>query len=161
MRPTSTAILVCYDGSESAKHALEVVAAGETSGPVVLLHVWTEPVALWAESFGNAGVPGLSALELEELELERARGILDEGRAFAAEVGLDAATHLKRTSCDEWRGILDVAEALDARLIVLGTRGETALEPNLLGSVSAAVAHHSTRPVMLVPTPVAASVTAA
>ena len=48
------AIVICYDGSESAKHAVAV--AHKTLGhlPAILLHVWSPPAMLLADSFGTA-----------------------------------------------------------------------------------------------------------
>src|SRR5581483_2855918 len=45
--------LICYDGSDSAKHALTV--AHDTLGhrPVTLLHVWTAPAAVLADAFST------------------------------------------------------------------------------------------------------------
>ena len=58
---------------------------------------------------------------------------------------------LERDKASAWQTILDVAEDTDAHLIVLGTRGRTAVQSGLLGSVSGALVHHSTRPVLVVP----------
>lgn len=45
-------------------------------------------------------------------------------------------------------------------MILVGTHGLTAVQPRLPGSVSAAIAHQSHRPVLLVPTPDARASTA-
>ena len=58
---------------------------------------------------------------------------------------------MQRTDETVWRTIIDVAEELSASLLVLGTRGTTAVKSHLLGSVSNAVIHHSSRPVLVVP----------
>ena len=52
-----------------------------------------------------------------------------------------------------WKTILDLADEVDASLIVAGTHGTTAVESGPLGSVSNALVHHAHRPVLLVPTP--------
>ena len=50
-----------------------------------------------------------------------------------------------------WRAILDAAEEEDAGVLVLGSRGRSGVRSALLGSVSYGVAHHSTRPLLIVP----------
>ncbi len=49
--------------------------------------------------------------------------------------------------------ILSVADDVDAKAIVLGTRGRGGVTSMMLGSVSRAVLHHADRPVLVVPSP--------
>jgi nucleotide-binding universal stress UspA family protein len=143
--------LICYDGSSSAQEAIRV-ARGTLSGHALLLHVWSPPEAFVADAFGvreEAGGP--TTKKLERLALERAQQIADEGRALAGSVGLEVEEKLARNDSTVWRTILDVAEEAGSDLIVIGTRGRTAVQSALLGSVSSAVVHHSRRPVLVVP----------
>jgi nucleotide-binding universal stress UspA family protein len=147
-------ILVCYDGSGSATEALEVVAATLASNEVTLLHVWNPPVAVLADAFSDPGIviqPGID--ELERLGLERASEIAAAGEDAARGLGLSVTTEVRRNETTVWQTILDAAAAHESRLIVIGTRGRTAVQTALLGSVSNAVVHHSTIPVLVVPTP--------
>jgi len=50
-----------------------------------------------------------------------------------------------------WRKILDVADKIDADVIVMGTRKHNALEKVLIGSTAAKTLAHSKRPVLIVP----------
>jgi nucleotide-binding universal stress UspA family protein len=52
-----------------------------------------------------------------------------------------------------WAAIVDVADELDASLIVCGTRGLGRVRGLVLGSVSSAVLHHARRPVLVAPEP--------
>ena len=49
------------------------------------------------------------------------------------------------------QGIINVAEAEKAQLIVVGTRGLDAIRRTFLGSVSDYVIHHSKIPVLICP----------
>jgi nucleotide-binding universal stress UspA family protein len=146
-------ILLSYDGSESAKHA--VVTAHELLGnaPATVLHVWDPPISyLPADPFTGMATwnPGQLA-ELELVILERSNSILEEGVTLARRTGFAAEGRLERTTGAPWRAIVDVAEELDAQLIVVGARGLSTVESVLLGSVSNAVVHHAKRPVLVVP----------
>jgi len=144
-------ILLCYDGSPSAKHAISTAQATLGSGPVTLLHVWSPPFPA-ADSFGLADAPTATPFaELEQFSRERAETIANEGCEFARTLGLGVEARVERSPISGWKTILDVADELGADCIVVGTRGATAVESALLGSVSYAVVHHSKRPVLVVP----------
>jgi nucleotide-binding universal stress UspA family protein len=145
-------ILICYDGSPSAAHALSV--AQETLGhkDAILLHVWNPPTEVLADAFSTRSADsGPSDAALEALALQRAQEVSDQGRELAAGLGLNVEVRQARNDSSIWQTILDAAEAVDAELIVVGTYGATAVQSNLLGSVSNALALHSERPVVVVP----------
>lgn len=147
-------ILICYDGSPSARRALEV--AGHTLGgtPAVLLHVWNPPERIIADAFGVGVHEHAPTYEhLEELSRQRAGEVLAEGLSLAEQLKLSATARLERDQSTVWKTIVDVADELTSELIVCGTHGHTAVETDLLGSVSNALVHHATRPVLVVPTP--------
>eukprot|EP01155_Anaeramoeba_flamelloides_P000082 Anaeramoba_flamelloidesa100554_22.p2 GENE.a100554_22~~a100554_22.p2 ORF type:complete len:165 (+),score=30.25 a100554_22:145-639(+) len=50
-----------------------------------------------------------------------------------------------------WRKILEVADEIDADVIVMGTRKHNALEQMLMGSTATKTLGHSKRPVLIVP----------
>ncbi len=51
-------ILICYDGSPSAKRAVSVASATLPHGHATLLHVWEPPAAFLADAFGDPGEIG-------------------------------------------------------------------------------------------------------
>jgi nucleotide-binding universal stress UspA family protein len=146
-------ILLAYDGSASATQA--IATAHELLGdvPATVVHVWDPPVDfLPTDPFG--GLQAWSPTQVAELEsmiLERANRILEEGVNLASQAGFDADGRLERTSDAPWKGILEAAEELDARLIVVGARGHSTVESLVLGTVSNAVVHHSKRAVLVIP----------
>jgi nucleotide-binding universal stress UspA family protein len=105
-----------------------------------------------ADAFSTTnGDAGPSYAGLETLALERAQQVAEHGREMASDLGFEVEVLQKRNTTSVWQTILEAADDVDAELIVIGTRGATAVQSNLLGSVSNAVAHHSDRPVVVVP----------
>jgi nucleotide-binding universal stress UspA family protein len=148
------AFLLCYDGSESAKHAIWTAHATLGHRSLTMLHVWHPPATVLADAFGAKNpVETSSADELERWARARAQDVLREGEELALKLGFAVEGRAERSETATWQTILDVAEQIDAKLIVLGTHGTTAVQSALLSSVSAAVTAHSRRPVLVAPTP--------
>jgi len=142
-------VLLCYDGSATAKHSIRAMLGVLGPGPVTLLHVWEPPVEfLVPDAFAPANLP---IVELEALALERANAIGHEGYELARHAGLAVEERVERSDSNTWRTIVDVAEEIDAQVIVVGARGLSNVESVLIGSVSNAVVHHAGRPVLVVP----------
>ena len=150
-------ILICYDNSDSARHALTVAQRTLGEQPRILLHVYRAPEAVLADAFSTRGsdptAGAVSQNRLESLAVTRAREVLDAGLTITAKLGLDVDVEAREASSDAsvWRTILDVADELDADLIIAGTRGTTAVQEQTLGSVSNGLVCHSQRPVLIVP----------
>jgi nucleotide-binding universal stress UspA family protein len=124
-------ILVAYDGSESAKRALD--HAAELSHNGASLSVLS--VAEMLPQFGRAG-----AMLVPEEDEERRRE-LDEAKKALAGRGIDA-TFVERVG-DPATMIIDEAEQEHADVVVLGTRGLNTAQRWLLGSVSTKVVQHA------------------
>jgi nucleotide-binding universal stress UspA family protein len=92
--------------------------------------------------------------EIDSREEAAARAAADEGARAAREHGWDATPRIAGVRTAEWRTIVDVADELDAGLIVCGTRGLSGVRSLVLGSVSRAVLQHAGRPVLIAPAPV-------
>jgi nucleotide-binding universal stress UspA family protein len=144
-------ILICYDNSESARRAVSTVARTLNGDDATLLHVWSPPEKVLSDAFSAPETDHPTFAELERVSKERAGEIVEEGCALAAREGVDAHGVTRCNRSTVWETILDAADELDVQAIVIGTRGTTAVQSNLLGSVSNAVVHHSHRPVLLVP----------
>jgi nucleotide-binding universal stress UspA family protein len=148
-------VLLCYDGSADARFAIDRTGTFLKSSPAVVLSVW-EP---FIDAMARAGL-GLAYSEINfdvdevDARAERhAMALADEGAARAREVGLDAQPRATARNGSVAAAILDVADEIDAAVIVLGTRGLTGLKSLLLGSVSHAVVQHADRAVVVVPSP--------
>ncbi|MGD0198218.1 MAG: universal stress protein [Solirubrobacteraceae bacterium] len=146
-------IVLCYDGSASAKHAIATAHSLVGQAPALVLHVWEPPMSyLGPDPFGGLETwSGPQIVELEALSTERANRTVEYGVQLARDAGFSAEGRLERATHAVWRTILDVADETDAQLIVAGARGLSTIQSLLLGSVSAALVHHSTRPMLVVP----------
>src|SRR5690242_12742643 len=140
-------ILICYDGSADSDRAVDAAAA--LLGPRRAVVVDIGPTLTPAEGIAaiSAVVPGTAFEDLNtDSALEKARA----GAVRAREAGFDAEP---RAELEQpfWEGIVDVANEIDAAVIVLGSRGLMGLREQLSGSVSHEVAEHAGRPVLIVP----------
>jgi nucleotide-binding universal stress UspA family protein len=145
--------LLCYDGSDEARHAIGVAGELLKGGPAVVVTVW-EPYgpSLLAPVGSTIGVASGLAKEFDEASVELARKTADEGVSRAAAAGFEdprlAIAHGKPRDA-----ILEAAEEYGAAVIVLGNRGQGGAESAIFGSVSTAVLHRSPVPVLVVRSP--------
>ncbi len=147
-------VLLCFDGSDDASAA--IVRAGELlkSGTAVVLTVW-EPFAVW-EPYDPSTIISAplekaisKAFALDEIAEELAQEKMTQGVSLASAAGFTA--HGRTAEGKAWRTICEVAEEIDASVVVLGARGLSRVGSVLLGSVSSAVSAHLKRPVLIVP----------
>jgi nucleotide-binding universal stress UspA family protein len=148
-RPT----LVCYDGSEQSRRGLESLRGMLVPSEVVVLTVW-QPLVTKLSETGSFGVFALDEeSELDSAEERAAREAAEEAAAVARESGHTVTVRVEEATGAAWVKIKEVADEVDARLIVCGTRGRGSFKTALLGSVSHAVLTHSGRPVLIAPAP--------
>jgi nucleotide-binding universal stress UspA family protein len=134
-------ILLAVDGSKYSEKAVELSKhlASAGSDEVVVTHV-TELLPARFQTY-----PGLdSELDNETIELAK-RYVAD-----LEEAGIKARTELRSAQYGGIaRIIANLAEDLDAGLIVMGSHGRGDLTALLLGSVAHKVLHLSQRPVLI------------
>jgi nucleotide-binding universal stress UspA family protein len=137
----SGAIIVGFDGSESARAALRCAIRRRRDGTRVIV----------------AHVPAVSAAVLEhpyyyERDLERTqeygRQVLEEAEALLPP---DVPTETRMPEGAPARALAELARELDADEIAVGSRGFGRFRGAALGSVSHALLHESDRPVVVVP----------
>ena len=138
-------ILICYDGSDGARRAIDVAAQLFPGCDAVVLDV--APFLTGAES-----VAELSALtpNFGQLNEDEALGRARDGATLAREAGLTADARAD-LAAPTWDGIVVVADEIDAAVIVTGSRGLNGVRELFEGSVSHDVAEHAGRPVLIVP----------
>lgn len=139
-------ILVPIDGSKSADKAVE-----QAIGMAVLCHSELDFVYV-ANVNGFVGGYPLSDSDLyPNVELEN---VVEAGKIIledaAEKVPAGIAAHIHSVHGEPEEQILLLADSLNADLIVMGSRGLSALKSAFLGSVSQYVVEHAKCPVMVV-----------
>ena len=135
-------IVLGYDESPGARRALGyAIDLAKMLGDSLVIVYGAEP-------------PGRMGDELAEhfkAVAERGRAALDQAVGTATAAGVAATVEL----VDEKpaQALLDAADQHDARLIVVGTYGESPLRGAMLGSTPHKLLHWSSRPVLCVPPP--------
>jgi nucleotide-binding universal stress UspA family protein len=149
--PHDSPLILCYDGSEPARHAIQ--RAADLLGPrsALVLTVWL-PTAILGPGLGGIA-NAINFVEIDRAAAEEGCGIAEEGARIAREAGLVAEPVAVKATGPVWHTIVETADRHDAAAIVMGSRGLTALRSMLLGSVSGGVVHHADRPTLVVHSP--------
>ncbi|CAN5697658.1 universal stress protein [soil metagenome] len=150
--PLLTRAILGVDGSGHARAAEEIVAT------------WSifAPAAIEVASVASVGLPWTSSIALlpemsSEHHFEIGRRIVDDHRLVAedaaarlVEAGRKATAHV--IEGDPARELVNLAERVQADLIVVGTHGRTGLTRAMLGSVARNVLLHAPCSVLVVRT---------
>ena len=146
-------LLICYDGSDDAKHAIRSAAEllGDRSALVVT--VWQPTADLSTFAGYTATADMLNFAELDRAAAEAGGRAAEEGVRIAKEAGLAAEPLAIKAAGPVWKTIVEMADECDVAAIVMGSRGLTGVRSMLLGSVSNAVAHHTERPTLVIHRP--------
>lgn len=142
------AVLAAVDGSDQADLACRIAAqlAAAWHGPLHLVHAWRP--SLPAVAYGGLGSGVVLTQDTVEVLHEGAVAVMQQARAVVRKEGCTAVEHLVEAT-DTADAILDVAATVDASLVVAGRRGLGPVRRALFGSVSEALLHRSTRPLLL------------
>jgi nucleotide-binding universal stress UspA family protein len=133
-------ILLAVDGSEHARKAVALAldVARKSNADVAVVHVREHIVDIGGT--------------WEQESRSRAQAILDHACEELEEAGLTTRQILRRSLAGSGRvaqEIVDTADAEDASLIVMGSRGVSDLRGLLLGSVAHKVLQLSSQPVLV------------
>jgi nucleotide-binding universal stress UspA family protein len=142
-------IVLAYDGSEEARHAISVAAALLGPRRAEVVHIW-EPVASAAARSAIYADAGSGAPEELAREARTASDTADEGARVAREVGFDARPVAVRTLNSIGAAIVDYVTKEAPALLVVGSRGRSGVRSAVLGSVSHHATQHVTTPILIV-----------
>jgi nucleotide-binding universal stress UspA family protein len=143
-------VLFCYDGSEGSKMALPIAAELIKPADAVVLVVWMSASVQLARA-GSFVVAVPNEGEFDAEEAAAAQQLAEEGAEGARRHGYNAVARVAQANESVAKVIGDVADEIDARLIICGQRGRGVISSALLGSVSHALAVHTKRPILIAP----------
>ena len=145
-----TSIVCGVDGSPDSRSALRVAAgmADRLQLQLVVAHIGEPAYVPYAAAAPFGGMAGHYALmdEIESHE-EAAERLLEEVVVTAGLVNTERRIGVGVPA----EQLADIADEVDAELIVVGSRGRGALKSALLGSVSNALVGVARCPVLIVP----------
>lgn len=132
-------IVVGTDGSENSRKAINWAIEHAHSGDsITIVHAW------------HPYVYGAEMMMAYDVDDSAAKAMLDKMVATAEPTAKDRGITLKKSLVHG--DARDALKVKDADFVVIGARGHGALTGMLLGSVADYVVHHSTIPVVVVPT---------
>ena len=149
MQMNDKPVLICYDGSPGAARAIKTAAA--LLGPRRAIVLDVAPLLTAAESLAGT-YSAMAGAALAETHAAEAVRIAAEGTEIARSSGFEAVARATQ-AVPTWEGVLEIADELDAPVIVVGSRALRGLNEALRGSFSHQVAGHAGRPVLIVPPP--------
>jgi nucleotide-binding universal stress UspA family protein len=145
MDDSPSPMLICYDGSDDARRAIDRAASLLVERPAVVIDV--APPLTVTEAYASIDtVPP----PFEEWNIDEAAARAEQGAELARTAGLSAKSR-GAISAPTWEGIVDAANEIGAAVIVMGSRGLTGAREVFEGSLSHQVAEHARRPVLVVP----------
>jgi nucleotide-binding universal stress UspA family protein len=149
-------ILIGYDGSPAADHALREAAALLGPRQALVVVVWEAGAAyetLEVPAIPAAPIDLRTAALTDQAMYEGARGMAHRGARLAAELGFEAASLTVADDVTVAKTLVRLARERDARAMVVGAHGHSRLERLFLGSTSRHVLEHAPCPVLVVRPP--------
>lgn len=135
-------ILVAFDGSESSRNALRqaiMLARTEQS--------WIKALAVFPSYEGDIDLTGVR--NIKDVMKGPSERLISEAMDIAKEEKASVISNVEQG--EVYETIVDVAEAENCDLVVLGRKGLGDLERMLMGSVTARVIAHSEKDILVVP----------
>ena len=143
-------LLLCYDGSEQARYAIETAASLLVRRPALVLTVWQPVAGLRTIAWSPETAGMIDYVEFDRAAAEDGDRLAKDGVRIARVAGLEATPVAVKATGPIWKTLIEIADRHDAAAIVMGSRGLTGLNSMLLGSVSGALVHHAHRPTFVI-----------
>ncbi|BBX19205.1 universal stress protein UspA [Mycolicibacterium duvalii] len=148
-----TVIVIAFDGSPTARRAVDYAGKFLAADRALLVTVWS-PMDRGSESpvtYDLDGPPDPVPTDEIDIALAEAQRISQEGLGLARAAGLPVEPMCVAQTYTVWQSIIDVADEADADLIVTGTRATTGFRSLIQSSVADHVLRRGHRPVLIVP----------
>ena len=147
-RGTTRPLMICYDASDAAVHALEYAAALVPGARALVVTLWKRPLE---EALSPAARPPVAdPAEAESVPRLAAEQIAADGAIRASSAGLDAEPLPAEATGPLWEAVELLAERHDVLFVACGTN-RSGVRSALPGSLGHALVSHLSRPVMVVP----------
>ena len=153
-------VVIAYDGSAQARHALQEAAGLLCPRRAVVVTVWEPALAMLGIPV-SAPIPGgeipppdpETVFELERKVEEHATAVAEDGAKLARSLGFDAEPLPVADERNVAETLARIADEQGAQAIVVGSRGLTGLKGSLMGSTSQGVLSRTRLPVIVVRDP--------
>lgn len=145
-------VLICYDGSDRAQHAIAVTATLFPGAHAHVLNVW-EPLERIVARYAAIGPYLGEGIGEADAGIETdAAALAAAGAKLAEDAGMQATPHAASLRTTVWEAVVGLAEELDVDAIITGTRSLHGVREALANTLSHALLQHSMRPVLAIPT---------
>jgi len=145
--PEAPPMLVAFDGSPHAEQAISVAAAVMPGRAALTLTVW-ESVKDAAASTSIA-LPADVVAALDAEAHDEASRVAQDGARLARAGGPNADAVAAERRGSMAATIASVAEAHDASVVIVGSRGRSGVRSTILGSVTYGLLHATRRPILI------------
>ena len=145
-------VLICYDGSDRAAHAIAVTASLFPGAHAHVLNVW-EPMERIVARYSALGPYLGEGIGEADAGIQReATELAAAGAKLAGDAGLEATPYSVALRTTVWEAVVHAANELDVDAIITGTRSLHGVREALSNTLSHALLQHSERPVLAIPT---------
>ena len=146
-------LLICYDGSDRAKHAIEVAGRLFPGAKATVLHMWEPVEHIVARYAVLAPYLGEQVDEADAGAKRDSHTVAQEGADLATQAGLHASAESVTLQISVWQAVIEAANQLDPDVVITGTRGLHGIQELLVGTLSHALLQHCHVPVLAIPAP--------
>ena len=144
-------LLICYEGSDRAGHAIAVCGELFPGAQAHVLNVWEPMERIVARYSALGAYLGDSIGDADSGIATEAKELAAAGAKLATDAGLVATAQTAQIRTSVWEAVVHAADEFDADAIITGTRSLHGMREALANTLSHALLQHSRRPVLAIP----------